>query len=337
MTTDIESIGGADNAARLAGTRICDREGRPLVLHHGTYRSFDRFGDPADLGHHFGTLNQAQMREREKWREREGEWIVRRAALAAKRVLVYPDDPKHWNTWFAIHEIAVLAGSDFVSRMREEKVLDPAAAAKRLRLDLLDLGYDAIAYRNVVEGKGGAIADWSFIALDPASIVDLGVHGADTTPDLGAIGAPGLDLPAGVRSIPGGRSASGSVRYADQRARLIEVTRSFIAESGGRTSDAGADLDFELPCAGLVLRGSAQAEMGRLRLRLDGDLSSALSGVFDDFAIHDMTGHGHRNRTQITYCWTAGETAEDFVRRFACGVDAIEQVLTRRQTMAPAA
>lgn len=321
---------------RLEGTRIADGEGRPLILHHGTYQTFDRFGEPSDIGHHFGALHQARAREREKSRDGSGPWIIRRAAIAARNVLVYPDDPKHWNTWYTIHEISTLAGSEFTARMRMSGISDPKAAAKLLRLDLLDRGIEAIAYRNVVEGKGGATADWSFIALDPTGIVDLGVHG-DPLPDLGPIGLTGLDLPPDVRSVPGGRSATGSIRYGEQRARLIEVARSFVIESGGTFAAGRGGAEFTLPCGALLIAGSVQAEMGRVRLKIDRALAEALSGEFDDFCTYDMTGHGHVHRTQMTYSWVAGETAETFMRRFASAVDRIETRLSAEQAIAPAA
>lgn len=57
-----------------------------------------------------------------------GEWRVLQVALAARKTLVVPDDPRDWTNWTAVHLLAVAAGRHLLDLVSEKS---PEAARQR--------------------------------------------------------------------------------------------------------------------------------------------------------------------------------------------------------------
>jgi hypothetical protein len=88
------------NADILSNTAAVTADGRLLVLHHATNRSFETFERSADIGFHFGSWSQAEKRRTNMISRSEGkesdDWSVVTCALAIRNPLVVADDPGFW-------------------------------------------------------------------------------------------------------------------------------------------------------------------------------------------------------------------------------------------------
>lgn len=308
---------------RLRGTLACDGLGRPLVLHHGTFSEFGAFGQSSDIGFHFGSLAQARERERGKAKEtgQRGTWRIRKVALAAKKVLVIPDDPRSWVNWVAVRHLARAAEPGFLRRLKAAGVTDSKDAALQLRDRIVELGYGAIAYRNLFEAAAGGIADWSWIALAPDAVVDLPdeFRGGVLEARIGA--SPGLDLPSTARDIPGSQNRNGTIRYTAERMGLIAETERFAERLGGRMGgpryvafkDHENSYDVEVPFLGETAVGELKASIGRLSFRVPEQHRSAVGATVDDWIA--FAGMKPGPAEHLIYEWFPGETAEGFIAR----------------------
>lgn len=86
---------------RLGDTAARDSSGVPLLLHHGTFFTFDRFERTADIGFHFGSRRAAEARRRHEAplppRGSPARWRVVAACLRAANPLVLDVDPRSWS------------------------------------------------------------------------------------------------------------------------------------------------------------------------------------------------------------------------------------------------
>jgi len=317
---------------RLKGTVASDAEGRPLVLCHGTPFEFEEFAVTSDIGFHFGTEAQALNREQDKRREmkatRDGSWTwtVRKAALAVSKVLVYPDDPRSWVNWNSVVNLCRRADPGFLRILKDEGVNDPACAAARVRERLVELGYDAVAYRNLYESRAGSVSNWSWISLRPECVVDLpaGIDRIDAP-----VGKP-IRLPGSAAEIPGAQNRSGSIRYRDHRMAMTAAFAARAAERGWSLERDGkgmASSEWKIEAGGLPGTAKVSEEIGRITFRLHPDLDEACAGTADDFV--SFTGferHPHSPPAMLTYQWIAGEEAADFVDRALGELDFVESL-----------
>lgn len=306
---------------RLAGTIAADDLGRPLVLHHGTFNDFTEFAKSRDIGFHFGSRAQALRREREKKRELglkdAPPWKIVSVALAVQKVLVYPDDPANWTSWHAVRELSRLVDVDFMKRMRRDGISDSRTAARHLRTRLVELGYDAIAYRNMFESDAGSVADWSWLVLDRASIVRLPDGTSDATLQDAVERSQGLDLPLQAIDIEGIRTRSGGLRFKKDRKALLDAITDLVCEAGGSVSDGPRDpgnplrgtheIDF-----GNGLTGEILLDIGRVRFRIPKGQGHLLSDIIDDLGSPADT-----RPPEYSLCcsWVSGEPLESFCDR----------------------
>lgn len=314
---------------QFRGTVACDGEGRPLILCHGTPFDFGAFSDTTDIGFHFGSEDQARKRERDKrqqlkrMRDASWSWKVRKAALAVHKVLVYPDDPLSWTNWDAVVGLCRRADPTFLRRLKEEGVNDAGTAALRVRDRLLEIGYDAIAYRNLYESGSGAVSDWSWIALKPESVVDLPDSIAAINDRVGHPGA--VVLPRGTRDIPGAQNRSGNIRYAACRSALKVALHMEAEGRGWRQKQAEQRFQpaiYEIMVGGLPGTVELLTDIGRLRFCLDPELQAACDMTADDFvSFSGFRKEPHAQPARLIYQWLPGESAKEFVTRALSEID----------------
>jgi len=150
-------------------SKVVDYNGDPLVVYHGTREKFSKFKrtDDADLGFHFGSIEQAESRlERtaKHYRGKPGHIVP--VYLSIQNPLK-TKDAIDWGNAYAVWKVVdkatkgALGEFDFTN-------LDETAGENGLMLiesDLRGLGYDGIVYKNSVEGDGV-----SYIAFQPSQI-----------------------------------------------------------------------------------------------------------------------------------------------------------------------
>jgi hypothetical protein len=316
---------------KLTGTLAADEVGRPLVLHHGTFELFTEFNLTRDIGFHFGSADQARVRQYDKVREDKikspGEWRIMKVALAVKNVLFYPDDPKNWGSWYCVSKLAKLIGPDFFERFHREVVDNPKDASRIFRSLAIEAGYDAIVYRNLYENRVGADAEWSWLVLDCRSIINLPSSFTGKVVDAPVGARPGLTLPRRTADIEGARRKNGSVKFVKARSALLDAVAAFVEESGG---EIGEDHDYfrARHCSGHHdfhlgdLEGTVMLDDGRIRMRIDSH-REALAGVWTDI------GPVYRNDIWATYEWIPGETVTAFVERVAGEIDRLREAIRR--------
>ena len=221
----------------LEGTLAADAKGRPLVLHHGTPHSFDRFERTSDIGFHFGSREQATRRLKDLGRKERGtasrdQDRVVSVALRALNPLVLPDDPRAWNPGQVFSLLRrFTTAEDRRSIGQAVKRMESDVASREdlgkeifstLRRALLNAGHDTIVYRNqyesAVRSRG---VDWSWVALDADAILTLPTDpGADALPWHDGVGRrPGISPDAVLAELGGLRRANGRIaRSADRKA-----------------------------------------------------------------------------------------------------------------------
>lgn len=152
----------------LSDTKIKDAKGRLLAVYHATASDFDVF-DKGDVGFHFGTAEQAQMRANVKQIDNP-RYI--RAYLNVKNPIYSPRDTMGWHaaaTALNLWSLNILTDSE-TTEIKElaQKNNDEyhSDAAVRLREILMEKGYDGIIYPNGHEGEG-----WSYIVFRDDQIV----------------------------------------------------------------------------------------------------------------------------------------------------------------------
>lgn len=314
----------------LEGTVACDDHGRPLVLHHGTFEIFDRFEKTRDIGFHFGSLRQAEARKGEKARELRlkemPKWKVLNVALAVRNVIVYPDDPAQWTTWFAVAELARHFDPDFLRRIKDEGILDSRKAAFRLREEMLRRGVDAIVYRNLHESAAGATAEWSWLVLERNSIVHL-PPSANGVLDV-TVGSPTLDLPSSARDIPAVRTRDGIIRYSADVKTLASAVTQIAERMGGaitprpETVKRVADVTFKLDFGGIEAR--MLASIGRVTVTLPPECREEAADWLDDSVT--WSGPKRELRQVLTYEWHQGEKIRDFAVRLTREIERVREL-----------
>lgn len=155
-------------------SKIRDRNGNLLVVHHGTYNSFDSF-DAGDIGFHFGTEKAATERKDYYDDITDGDWKVGKYYLNITNFL-------------DMYDIADWDGSNLAAHIIESRLLDLSdedikylqqiqmmgglgmgrnhEPTTMLRKFLTDRGIDGIMYENAYEDSGSI----SYIAFNPEQI-----------------------------------------------------------------------------------------------------------------------------------------------------------------------
>lgn len=152
---------------------IRDEDGQPIPFYHATDAQFDRFEKTSDIGFHFGTKEQAGYKKRSRLIE---------ARLNIRNPLRLPD-----HSWgdagqmrSALAKVGIkspeldaladeFAKEEKADNWRSPKAreLTKAALAEGKRL-IQEAGFDAVVYKNEVEGQGD-----SFIVFSDDQIIRL--------------------------------------------------------------------------------------------------------------------------------------------------------------------
>jgi len=314
---------GRREAGILEGTLASDEAGNPLVMHHGTLHGFAEFGETADIGFHFGTREQARKRldTMPASARRGGDPSRARivsAALAVRKPLLLLDDPMSWVPQYVGNVIGGLLG---------RRVPDGCSIAD-VRGWLLEDGYDAVCYRNMVEAARGARSlEFSWAVLDPAQVVILGedVKAGRVRLPEGFTRVPGFDPHAVTRDIGGLRFRSGSLQFSADRkafaAAIVAVMEEVAPQAEAKP--CGWDvksLGWEWQEGDAVLCAVMDPEDGKLRLevRCVGG-HDAVEGVLEDACCDGSTFglyRGIRPADPKFWCsWIPGERLETAVGR----------------------
>jgi hypothetical protein len=117
-------------------SKVVDGEGKPLVVYHGTNKSFDKFKVDSELGAHFGTLEQANSIA--KWKS---DAVMMPAYLSIKNPL-------------RLQDVGGFANSDVFPQLKELGLL-PAdwkfaypMSVSAARDAIIAAGYDGVVYLN---------------------------------------------------------------------------------------------------------------------------------------------------------------------------------------------
>ena len=154
-------------------SKVVDAAGAPLVVFHGTLKSFNNFS-VGDVGFHFGTLNQAESRVRTLTQglPDEGKNIMP-VYLAIKNPLRTPDAGQ----WNDSNCVACMLGDMMVDddafAAAYERALNNSPPGQDFKGILEAMGYDGIVYANVGEETldfGEEAGDDSWIAFRPEQI-----------------------------------------------------------------------------------------------------------------------------------------------------------------------
>lgn len=159
----------------FGNSKVVDKDGKPLVVYHGTTRDFTAFermpGEVEDIGFHFGTRYQAEARLENRAQMLgegyEGAQVVP-AYLSIQNPLRLPD-AGNWTASMIAAMIEMKGAPDLTKAQRQHVVKIGYSGEKnntaKLRDYLKSLGYDGIVYKNKHEGAGE-----SWIAFDPTQI-----------------------------------------------------------------------------------------------------------------------------------------------------------------------
>lgn len=173
-TDSLGNVLSDEQVKYFKNSKIRDRQGRLLVVHHGTYNSFDSF-DAGDIGFHFGTEKAANERKDFYDDTPDREWSVGKYYLNITNFL-------------DMYDIADWDGSNLAAHIIESRLLDLSDEDIRylqqiqmvgglgmgrnhnpttlLRQFLIDKGIDGIMYENAYEDSGSL----SYIAFNPEQI-----------------------------------------------------------------------------------------------------------------------------------------------------------------------
>lgn len=177
ISCETDSLGNElseEQSRYFKNSKVRDRNGRLLVVHHGTYNSFDSF-DAGDIGFHFGTEKAAMERKDYYDNETNQEWKVGKYYLNITNFL-------------DMYDIADWDGSNLAAHIIESRLLDLSdedikylqqiqmmgglgmsrnhEPTTMLRKFLTDRGIDGIMYENAYEDSGSI----SYIAFNPEQI-----------------------------------------------------------------------------------------------------------------------------------------------------------------------
>lgn len=150
-------------------SKVVNEDGSPMVVYHGTNKDFDKFSKTADIGFHFGTVEQANNRNiiDRFWssaRPKEGSNVMP-VYIKLENPLRVKDLKENWDLGLLreMVRLGVLSEEKMDSLRKEgnEKQNWKQLAVRTLK----DLGYDGLVYENIAEGRGD-----SYVVLEPNQI-----------------------------------------------------------------------------------------------------------------------------------------------------------------------
>lgn len=141
----------------FGNSKITDKEGRPLIVYHGTDTRFTTFEQTSDIGYHFGTRAAARTMGRH----------LMPAFLRIENPIRLPD----LGTWGLFDVMRNIPRSILTSKEVDEigTIHQTGYAGQSDELLIAKLrakGYDGFTYENAIEDKG----TMSYIAFEPTQI-----------------------------------------------------------------------------------------------------------------------------------------------------------------------
>lgn len=134
-------------------SKVLDNNGNPLICYHGTNADFDCFKNK-DLGYHFGTINSAHNRIKNKYKKYLNASII--PVYLKIENPIYMDDIGIWNDVDEIVSelinINILNNTEFIDRYNNDKNKDKII--EDIINHLINLKYDGIIYNNFSEDTG---------------------------------------------------------------------------------------------------------------------------------------------------------------------------------------
>jgi hypothetical protein len=178
-TDSLGNVLSDEQVKYFKNSKIRDRQGRLLVVHHGTFSSFNQF-DKGDIGFHFGTEKAAKERQDFTDPDRiiKKEWRIGQYYLNITNFLDMYDIGDWDGSNLASHiiESRLLPLSDEEIRYLQQIQMMGGLGMGRnhdptlmLREFLLKKGIDGIMYENAYEDDGSI----SYVALNPEQIKSI--------------------------------------------------------------------------------------------------------------------------------------------------------------------
>lgn len=160
-------------------SKVVDKKGRPLVMHHGTKTEFEEFYRSSDIGFHFGSKGAARIKA-----GRGKQAVVYNVYLKIQNPLKFDRDLGNWDAAKDSYLATELLNMGIITQeqfngLRYNFGSYGSSNAILLRNALKEKGFDGIEYPNYYEDTGKI----SYIALEPnqiKSVDNRGTYSADT-------------------------------------------------------------------------------------------------------------------------------------------------------------
>lgn len=160
-------------------SKVVDKKGRPLVMHHGTKTEFEEFYRSSDIGFHFGSKGAARIKA-----GRGKQAVVYNVYLKIQNPLKFDRDLGNWDAAKDSYLATELLNMGIITQeqfngLRYNFGSYGSSNAILLRNALKEKGFDGIEYPNYYEDTGKI----SYIAFEPnqiKSVDNRGTYSSDT-------------------------------------------------------------------------------------------------------------------------------------------------------------
>lgn len=160
-------------------SKVVDKKGRPLVMHHGTKTEFEEFYRSSDIGFHFGSKGAARIKA-----GRGKQAVVYNVYLKIQNPLKFDRDLGNWDAAKDSYLATELLNMGIITQeqfngLRYNFGSYGSSNAILLRNALKEKGFDGIEYPNYYEDTGKI----SYIAFEPTQIKSVdnrGTYSSDT-------------------------------------------------------------------------------------------------------------------------------------------------------------
>lgn len=154
-------------------SKVVDKKGRPLVMHHGTKTEFEEFYRSSDIGFHFGSKGAARIKA-----GRGKQAVVYNVYLKIQNPLKFDRDLGNWDAAKDSYLATELLNMGIITQeqfngLRYNFGSYGSSNAILLRNALKEKGFDGIEYPNYYEDTGKI----SYIAFEPTQIKSVNNRG----------------------------------------------------------------------------------------------------------------------------------------------------------------
>jgi hypothetical protein len=337
--------------SKLSGTRCVSKSGDLLVLHHSTDATFTSFEKTGDIGFHFGSVEQAEKRRKNRISRLEADddapWRTISAVLAVKNPLTIANDPGAWRFRYLSKLFSAYMSEGARKELRELSVQfdreieqcgtkEPIAVKASfaiIRQELIKAGFDGVVYRNDFESTGRAI-EWSWIAFSDSQIIEI-----PTTSELSIRPLVNVQVgkPINLRGISPKRAPKSNEEGKLERLSDVIKFRRAVEEWATQknlTPKQNMPLDYEFKLGeycdpddllyeiklddGEALTLGVHSKNGRITLAWHRKITDSLIlDSFDPIATEDFITNERRNDYRLT--WKSAENIDLFIRRLDDG------------------